>query len=129
VSRCCHYVIHSCYAFYRFNAAKSSSCPGLTRASIDLRKSLTKKMDRRIKSGDDAVNDRTGAARASVTVSDPLNAARTGRPGDANARKPENFPRCLSIQNHTVNCAHRGEGPLSQVAAPYAAKRWGSSWG
>jgi hypothetical protein len=32
-------------------------------------------MDRRIKSGDGAVNHRTGA----VTVSDPLNAARTGR--------------------------------------------------
>jgi hypothetical protein len=32
----------------------NSSCAGLTRASIHLRKSLVKKMDRRIKSGDDA---------------------------------------------------------------------------
>jgi hypothetical protein len=63
VSRRCHYVIHSCYAFYRFNAAKIPSCPGWTRASIDLRKSLAKKMDRRIKSGDDAVIDRAGATR------------------------------------------------------------------
>jgi hypothetical protein len=35
----------------------SPSCPGLTWASIILHQSLAKKMDRRIKSGDDAVLD------------------------------------------------------------------------
>jgi hypothetical protein len=43
---------------------------------------------------------------ACVTVNDPQN-----------AREGENLPRRLSIQNHTVNCAHCGEGPLSAAAA------------
>jgi hypothetical protein len=55
----------------------------LTRASIDLRKSLAKQMDRRIKSGDDAVLD--AASRLTIC-------------------QCENLPRRLSIQNHIADC-------------------------
>jgi hypothetical protein len=79
-----------------------SSCPGLTRASINLRKSLAREMDRRIKSGDDAV------WTPPVTVN-----------------KPPTDPRRLSIQNHIEDCAHRGDQPLSAAAASSRTRTMG----
>jgi hypothetical protein len=43
------------FASFADASTLSASCPGLTRASIQLRKNLSKKMDCRVKPGNDGV--------------------------------------------------------------------------
>jgi hypothetical protein len=123
VSRTCHYVIHSCVAFYRISAA---FFPSGTASSLIAKQHRRYPEVLAVLHGEPR---RMGRRRKRPSFETPRKRAAPQDDGyitvnDVQMRK---FAAMFINSKPHGELPDRGEGPLSGAAAPYAAKRWGSS--